>query len=156
MLLHEADFWSFSLEFYGRNGVTSACLTLQDELGVNVNLLLLLCWCEQHDWQLDGEQIELLSLSLAQWHRDYTQPLRQIRRQLALEDQATTQVKQAIFEAEMALEKTEQRLLMGVFNQFKLPRVDSAQNLPRYIASADKNAVITHGMLIDQLRAAKG
>ena len=37
--------WEFSLEFYAQPGVASACLALQDRCGVDVNVLLLMCWC---------------------------------------------------------------------------------------------------------------
>jgi uncharacterized protein (TIGR02444 family) len=155
-MLSESVFWKYALEFYGRAGVTNSCLKLQDDLGLNVNLLLLLCWCEQHKKQLDGEQIDLLVLSLALWHSDYTKPLRNIRRKLALDDNATEAVKRAIFDAEMALEKTEQRLLLGIFNQFKLADADTALNLQRYIGRDDKAAVIAYAAIIDQLRTSFG
>jgi len=37
-------FWDFSLAVYRRPGVAAACLRLQDEAGVDVNLLLYFCW----------------------------------------------------------------------------------------------------------------
>ncbi len=151
-MLSEAIFWKYAVDFYGRAGVTNSCLKLQDDLDLNVNLLLLLCWCEQHKKQLDGEQIDLLVLSLAHWHRDYTKPLREIRRKLALDDNAKEAVKRAIFDAEMELEKTEQRLLLGIFNQFTLADAGTALNLQRYIGRDDKTAVIRFAGVIDKLR----
>jgi len=38
------EFWNFSLAFYGRPGVTAACLALQDRYGFDVNLVLYACW----------------------------------------------------------------------------------------------------------------
>jgi uncharacterized protein (TIGR02444 family) len=38
------DFWNFSLAFYGRPGVSAACLDLQDRHGCDVNLVLYACW----------------------------------------------------------------------------------------------------------------
>ena len=35
-----SPFWTFSLRIYGQPGVPPACLTLQDEHGVDVNVLL--------------------------------------------------------------------------------------------------------------------
>jgi len=32
--------WRFVLPFYGRAGVSPACLTLQDKIGVDVNIVL--------------------------------------------------------------------------------------------------------------------
>src|SRR5258708_9156658 len=34
------DLWHFALAFYGRQDVSSACLVLQDQLGVDVDILL--------------------------------------------------------------------------------------------------------------------
>ena len=40
----DTGFWDFSLTLYGRQGVASACLALQDRFGADVNLLLLGFW----------------------------------------------------------------------------------------------------------------
>ena len=37
-------FWDFSLEVYAKEGVADACLRLQDDLGIDVNMLLFCCW----------------------------------------------------------------------------------------------------------------
>lgn len=152
-MLSAGVFWKYAVDFYGRPGVTNTCLTLQDKLGLNVNLLLLLCWCEQNNKQLSGEQIDSLIRCVERWHRDYTQPLRQIRRKLALDDGASVDAKTAIFDAEMALEKVEQRLLLTTFNQW--PNIDAknGQNLQRYIGRVDSGAVLTYARYIVQLRA---
>ena len=39
-----SPFWRFSLAFYRRAGVADACIALQEEAGVDVNLLLFLLW----------------------------------------------------------------------------------------------------------------
>ena len=152
-MLDEATFWQFAVDLYGKSDVSQVCIELQDKLGLNVNLLLLLCWCERQKIQLDGEQIQQLNFGLDRWHQQYTKPLRQLRRQLALEDDADETVKKTIFEAEMALEKTEQRLLLGVFNQFSLNPQNNAQNLQRYVSQADSKAVIDYAGQIERLRA---
>jgi uncharacterized protein (TIGR02444 family) len=153
-MLTEPVFWHYTCDFYGRAGVTDTCLTLQDELGLNVNLLLLLCWCEQNGKQLSGEQLEMLVHSVAQWHNEYTKPLRSLRRKLALDDNATVTAKQRIFDVEMELEKTEQRLLLGAYNLFDASSEAKAQNLQRYIAMADNAAVLRYAPHIAQLRGA--
>lgn len=142
-MLTDVQFWQFCLSWYARPGVSQACIELQDKLGLNVNLMLLLCWCEQQKLQLSFDQIERLGLSLKVWSEKYTQPLRQLRRQIALEDHADESVKHAIFDAEMALEKSEQRLLIGTFSHFNLTNSDqTVQNLTRYVSSADSIGVI--------------
>ena len=39
-----SPFWRFSLRFYRRREVADACITLQEQAGVDVNLLLFLRW----------------------------------------------------------------------------------------------------------------
>ena len=39
-----SPFWQFSLAFYRQPGVADACIRLQEEAGVDVNLLLFLLW----------------------------------------------------------------------------------------------------------------
>jgi uncharacterized protein (TIGR02444 family) len=38
------DFWDYSLKLYAGSGVKSGLLALQNEHGLNVNVLLLCCW----------------------------------------------------------------------------------------------------------------
>ena len=153
-MFSEAAFWQYACDFYGRPSVTNTCLALQDELGLNVNLLLLLCWCEQNNKQLSSEQISLLTQTVSRWHREYTKPLRQLRRKLSLDDSASVKVKQSVFDVEMELEKTEQCLLLGAYNLFDCVVDKNAQNLQRYLAQADKSAVIRYASSIALLRQA--
>ena len=39
-----SPFWRFSLRFYRQPKVADACIALQEEAGVDVNLLLFLLW----------------------------------------------------------------------------------------------------------------
>ena len=39
-----SPFWRFSLRFYRQPRVADACIALQEEAGVDVNLLLFLLW----------------------------------------------------------------------------------------------------------------
>ena len=152
-MLTEQKFWQYACDLYASSGVTDVCLNLQDTLGLNVNLLLLLCWAEKQQQQLSGAQIEALVQSVNRWHQNYTRPLRQLRRRLALDDVAQTDAKQALFEAELTLEKTEQRLLLATYNQFQFEQVSQAQNLQRYIGNASSKAVLDHAEGIALLRS---
>lgn len=118
--LTEASFWSFACALYGKPGVKDICLNLQDSQNINVNLVLLLCWCEQHQRPLDKAQIDQLIAGVAPWHRDYTQPLRTLRRRLSQDKAATTETKSQMLAAELALEKVEQALLLEIFNGFEV------------------------------------
>ncbi|MFT4927454.1 MAG: hypothetical protein ACI8WB_003561 [Phenylobacterium sp.] len=119
------QFWHFSGELYGKPGVKEICLNLQDQFDLNVNLVLLLCWCEQHQRVLSAVQVEALVAGIAQWHQDYTRPMRVLRRRLARDDATDSEAKQAMLDAELALERVEQRLLLAVFNGFEVVVEDS-------------------------------
>ena len=38
------SFWDFSLRVYGSDGVSAACIALQERHGIDVNLLLFSAW----------------------------------------------------------------------------------------------------------------
>jgi len=43
--LTTGEFWDFSVRAYGSSDVPEACLTLQNQYGVDVNMLLFSVWC---------------------------------------------------------------------------------------------------------------
>ena len=51
----EPAFWRFSVQFYRQPAVAEVCLLLQDEFGIDVNLLLFVLW--RRLWRLGREQI---------------------------------------------------------------------------------------------------
>lgn len=98
-----AGFWRFSLAFYARPEVASACLMLQDRRGRDVNLLLYACWV---GWsgrgRLDAAQLAALDRAIAPWRREVVEPLRAVRRALktASQPDLLATVKAAELEAE--------------------------------------------------------
>jgi len=77
-----SPFWRFSLQFYRLPGVAEACLTLQEDSGVDVNLLLFLLWHAVERRRLTPADIERLELMIAPWRTMTVVPLRAIRRAL--------------------------------------------------------------------------
>ena len=78
----DTPFWRFSLNFYRQAGVAEACIALQDECGVDVNLMLFLLWLAASGWQLSVENIKELDEAVRGW-RDLTIiPIRETRRKL--------------------------------------------------------------------------
>ncbi len=55
-----SPFWRFSLATYRKPGVATACLALQDECGVDVNLMLFLLWLAANGRQLSVDNIKEL------------------------------------------------------------------------------------------------
>jgi uncharacterized protein (TIGR02444 family) len=104
-----SPFWRFSLRFYRMPGVADACIALQDEAGVDVNLLLFLLWNAHMDRVLSRADVEALEGRVAGWRERVVIPLREVRRQLksspALVEKGTaeafrTRIKQVELEAE--------------------------------------------------------
>jgi len=75
--------WDFAVGLYQKPGVSEACLTLQDALGVDVCLLLFALFAaSEHDVQLDRVSLQELDRVVAEWRDQVVRPLRAIRRRL--------------------------------------------------------------------------
>ena len=75
----QQDFWNFSVATYGKAGVAEACLHLQEELGIDVNVLLYCCWYGCTRGTLDRSAMERI-LSIAEpWAENVVRPLRAAR-----------------------------------------------------------------------------
>ena len=75
--------WDFALALYARPDVEAACLTLQDDAGVDVCELLWHCWLHHHGLVLEAEPEGLAAIR--QWQREVTSVLRGLRRHLKSE-----------------------------------------------------------------------
>ena len=54
-------FWTFSLGYYRGAGVSEACLELQDDCGVDVNVVLFLLWQATQKRQFAAVQVKALT-----------------------------------------------------------------------------------------------
>lgn len=71
--------WDFALRLYNQNGVSDDCIRWQDEYGINVCVLLALCWSDTY--QL-GAEAEATAQAAQPWTDSAVIPLRNLRRQL--------------------------------------------------------------------------
>ena len=78
----DSPFWRFSLRFYARTQVSAACLVLQDEAGVDVNLLLFLLFLAEHQREVNTAAIAEIDRAVAAWRDGVVKPLRTLRRAL--------------------------------------------------------------------------
>jgi uncharacterized protein (TIGR02444 family) len=78
----ENPFWRFSLKFYRQEGVSDACIALQDGCGVDVNLLLFLFWLASAGRQLSSSDVKRLDSEVGTWRDRTIVPIRNIRRAL--------------------------------------------------------------------------
>ena len=77
-----SPFWRFSLRFYRKAEVADACITLQEEAGVDVNLLLFLLWHATQKRTLSAAEVGDLEQRIGLWRNMTVIPLRAMRRAL--------------------------------------------------------------------------
>jgi uncharacterized protein (TIGR02444 family) len=75
-------FWRFSLHFYRQPGVSDACIALQDDCGVDVNLLLFLLWLADDGQLLSADEVKKLDDKVRAWRNLTIVPIRDARRKL--------------------------------------------------------------------------
>jgi uncharacterized protein (TIGR02444 family) len=80
--LSDSAFWRFSLRFYALPDVAPACIVLQDEAGVDVNLLLFLLFLAESGRVVTQDDITRLDRDIAPWREHVVEPLRALRRRL--------------------------------------------------------------------------
>lgn len=86
------DFWKFSLDVYGRAGVSPALIALQDQRGTDVNLLLLCCWVAATGrGRLASDDFLRFDTAIEPWREAVTLPLRRIRDRIKATDSLWTQ-----------------------------------------------------------------
>ena len=78
----ELRFWNFSLSVYSGPGVADACIALQDEFGVDVNILLYLSFRAYNGVRLSVADVARLDQKVADWRNQVVKPLRHVRREL--------------------------------------------------------------------------
>ena len=112
-------FWDFSLRVYAERGVAPACIALQDELGLDVNLLLFCLWygvCGPG--RIPEETLRRCLDETRPWQQRVVQPLRELRRSLKTDPAGAPAAllepfRRQLGEIELAAERLEQDLLAG-------------------------------------------
>jgi uncharacterized protein (TIGR02444 family) len=73
----------FALAVYGADGVSPACLLLQDRWGLDVNLLLFAGYVgAAREQTLTPAALDTAAAHVEAWHRDVVRPLRAVRQRL--------------------------------------------------------------------------
>ena len=77
-----SPFWRFSLRFYRQAGVADACIALQEQSGVDVNLLLYLLWRAIERRAFAAGEVQSIEDTIGPWRQATVIPLRGVRRAL--------------------------------------------------------------------------
>ena len=135
-------FWAFSLSTYRRPGVEPACVSLQDRLGLDVNLLLYLCWAGSIGHALGSDELDEAMVRARRWQSRVVRPLREARRALKGQDMVPAEQGEALRERVKALELEAERLeqamlracLCAAENEASKDRTEAAARAARNIA----------------------
>ena len=109
-------FWNFSIAIYGRPGVRDACLRLQDEAGLDVNVLLYCLWRAACGRDLEAEDLRARLAALAPWMAAAVKPLRTLRRALKAADglpSDAAELARQLSALELEAERTAQDLILS-------------------------------------------
>jgi uncharacterized protein (TIGR02444 family) len=115
----ETPFWRFSLHFYRQAKVSDACIALQDDCGVDVNLLLFLFWLAANGRQLSVADVKRLDDAVRGWRELAIVPIRDARRKLKGAATLVASKKQEAFRTkikaiELEAERLQQEALYGL------------------------------------------
>ncbi len=102
--------WQYSLDVYRREGVEPLLLQLQDECGLDVNVLLYAAWLGGQGIALTEAHCGAVLQATEEWRSSVVTPLRELRRQLRGIDAAEA-VRERVKGLELESEAEVQRLL---------------------------------------------
>jgi len=105
-------FWEFSLAHYELDDVPQACLALQDEFRLDVNLLLYAAWLADINRRLTAEHLKGMDTVIAPWRTRVVQPLRVLRRQWRDYPQASG-IRNEIKKLELDSERQQQDMMLA-------------------------------------------
>jgi uncharacterized protein (TIGR02444 family) len=114
----EVDSWAFALAIYAGPGVAEACLTLQNEAGADVMLLLMVTFAAvKHRLLLTTDEIRALDEACHPWREQIVRPLRTIRSRLKsgprpAPNHATEQFRSQVKALELQAERLENQLMV--------------------------------------------
>lgn len=140
--LPASPFWTFTLAVYQKEGVSPACIALQDRLGLDVNFLLLCLYAGSRGRALGADDFARVEERVAPWRKNVIHPLRAVRRwlkeQQLLEKAPSDQLRRGVLGHEIESEGVQQRLMEAAV---RIPEGASsaptaASNLRAYLAWA--------------------
>ena len=107
--------WTFTLAIYRREGVSQACIALQDRRGLDVNFLLLALFAGTRGVALEREHWQRLEAAAQPWRERVIHPLRGVRRWLktqpSLAAAVVDPIRRAVLAQEIESEGMQQRLM---------------------------------------------
>lgn len=154
-VLAAQSFWDFSLSFYALPAVQNACLTLQNDHGADVNLVLFLLFQANRGQALTAREVNDANEEIRVWRETVIQPLRKLRQTLKapispINIDAQALLHKQIKQLELNTEKLEQEFLETL--RFSTPPTATSKppEVKRAIAAANlKHYVDSLGLTIE-------
>lgn len=101
------SFWDFSNALYARDTVEQACLTLQNEHGLDVNIVLFCLWYGAHYGSLSPAKMQQLFNFSDTWASRVVRPLRDSRRWMKSQSLFSSVTAEDIEELRTAIKRLE-------------------------------------------------
>ena len=138
-LQYDNEFWQFSLAVYAENGVADECLTLQQQTGLDINVLLFCAWIGVRGGILSSADIEAAMRNVAHWHDRVVRPLRSVRQEIKKLGQSELEsFRERIKSIELEAEQIEQALLFDFSRSLQSGKANAQdavpQNVKKYLA----------------------
>ena len=146
------SFWDFSIRTYKTENVATACLSLQDERGVDVNMLLFSCWFGHTRGHLPLQSFQDIFDFSENWASRVVRPLRGVRTWMKsdgcadprMPTETCMELREKIKGLELQAEKIQQSVLESLITSF--PETDAT--LPAQL-DAIKNNIFQYFDTVD-------
>lgn len=129
--------WDWAVKAYQRDGVSEACLALQDYHDQNVCLILWGAWCAETGRKPDEDTLEAAADTARAWETTTVAPLRAIRRTLKSPvPDLDTEARLAVREQIKAIELKAERHLLQQLEDLAPPASGTARPVVDGMADA--------------------
>jgi len=153
-------FWDFSVRTYRTPGVPEACLSLQNDYGADVNMVLYCCWIGAHVGEFGRELFTEACDFSAQWADQVVVPLRSARTWMkhsgceleTVPTDACMELRETIKSVEFASEKLQQQVLESLVSINQLSNESPDKFLDAVIANLNQYAAFAEIEVCDDVR----
>ncbi|MBT5416101.1 MAG: TIGR02444 family protein [Rhodospirillaceae bacterium] len=145
-----SELWDFTISVYGREGVSAACIALQDRRGLDVDMILMCCWLGASGrGRANAQELDAGWQAIAAWQAEVVGALRAVRRRIkdgyaGAPETAATAVGKAVLKQEIEAEHVAQIMLEATIDRAGKPSAapaeqaaDAAANLALYLKNRD-------------------
>jgi uncharacterized protein (TIGR02444 family) len=118
----KSPFWRFSIKFYAVPGVADACIALQDQARVDVNILFFLLWNATQGRAYTKADVSEVERLIGAWRDMAVVPIRNVRRALKSPPDAAEGFRTRIKAVELEAERLQQEALYELAQSSRLGR----------------------------------